>query len=50
MSRSMYCKSLDERLLEIAGIGFLNILNASKNATFTTYNLTYSRFNAILSF
>ena len=23
MSRSMYSKSLDERLLEIAGIGFL---------------------------
>ena len=23
MSRSMYCKSLDERLLGIAGIGFL---------------------------
>ena len=23
MSRSMYCKSFDERLLEIAGIGFL---------------------------
>ena len=28
MSRSMYCKSLDERLLEIAGIGFLIVAMA----------------------
>ena len=29
MSRSMYSKSLDERLLEIAGIGFLIDLHQS---------------------
>ena len=28
MSRSMYSKSLDERLLEIAGIGFLIVAMA----------------------
>ena len=28
MSISMYCKSLDERLLEIAGIGFLVVAMA----------------------
>ena len=28
MSRSMYCKSLDGRLLEIAGIGFLIVAMA----------------------